>query len=234
MNITMTREEIRDLLNVSESAIKQICKRGKLEERLEMVGYRLSSKEKMGRNIIYELYPIDVDEWMLVQNKHHIRHDKLEDHSNYSYKRIESTSNMSSSRSKFIEDNDLNISGSTAKRWDEILIEEGAMKKDRVIYLKYILSSGEVYEISSDDYREFWKNNYEYTYQMANNERRYSNGSISEDVYENNKDMFKAALWSREDCMVVKYTSYSEAENTKRILGLIRNRGTTSKPYSII
>lgn len=234
MNITMTREEIRELLGVNEQAMKQICKRNTLEQRLELKGYKLISKEKIGRNVIYEVEPYSANEWFVIQSKYHIRKDKLEDHSAYSSKRIETSDSMKLSRNRFIKDNELNVSGSTAKRWDDILVDEGAMQKDRVVYLKYILSEGTVYEITKEEYSDFWKSNYEYMYQMANNERRYENGTLAKDMYESNKDMYKAALWSKEDCMVVRYTSYKEAENTARILNAIRNKGTTSKPYSSI
>lgn len=128
MNVTMTREEIRELLGVNEQALKQICKRNTLEQRLELVGFKLISKEKMGRNVFYQVEEIKIDKWAIIQNKYSIRKEKMEAHTRYCILRLLQFEYLGKNRVDFIRDNALNIPLSTAKRWDDVLVGLGAIQ----------------------------------------------------------------------------------------------------------
>lgn len=117
----MTRDEIRDALGVSEGGLKTIIKRNTLNDRLENVGLQLVNEYKSGRNTIYELNPLKLDYWDMIQNHYNVK--KKIEQTVYTCARLDG--GLGKSRASILKENDINISGNTAKRFDDILENEG-------------------------------------------------------------------------------------------------------------
>ena len=60
------------MLDVTNNNLKYIIKNNKLSHRLELKGYKLEAQYKVGRNTVYELSKIDINEFKVIQNKHKI------------------------------------------------------------------------------------------------------------------------------------------------------------------
>lgn len=221
MNITMTREELRDLLNVKDNGLKSIIKRGKLDERLNEVGYRLLSTEKIGRNTVYELLPTDIDLWTSFQKHYCIK--KRDEHTIYTIARL-SDNGLKQSRSSLLRENDIDISGNTAKRFDEILLEENAMKKDKVCYMLYNTNSNEIKEITRDEYSMFWRDIRECKYMIGHNAARFKRGEISEDTLFGIATMAISNFGRENGEIALKFDTYKEADNAINIIDMIKNK----------
>lgn len=125
MNITMTTDEIVSLLNVSSGTFRNISSKGKVGERLLAIGYELIHQYKDGKFNVYEIRKLDNVTWSEIQAKHNIKDSNKNIHSKYSITRLKS---MDKSRKQVISDSDTNIAYTTAKRYDDILLQEKVMK----------------------------------------------------------------------------------------------------------
>lgn len=126
INATMTSDEICEILNTNKRNLKSIQARGKLEDRLIKAGYRLMKQLKEGRNNIYELEQITDITWNEYQTSRNISDNKKEDHTKYTEYRI--TSGLKEPRTQVISESMSDISSRTAKRYDDILVDSGAIK----------------------------------------------------------------------------------------------------------
>ena len=216
MLITMTREELRDMLQLTENGIKTLVRRGKLDEKLRISGYKLENTYKIGRNTIYELSIIDTNEWMEIQNKYNIK--KKNEHNKYSKARIE---NGNSSRSKLIKDNNIHISGKTAKRYDTILCKEDIMEHDKEVYYLIDSKTNVMTEITEEEYKDFWHNNMTAKNSIQQINKQLDNKEITgkqADIY---KHKILEKVDNKEGCIAVKYDTYKQATNAIKILELI-------------
>ena len=212
----MTREEIRDLLQVSENTMKAIVKRNKLQERLELNGYKLENTYKEGRSTVYELSAIDKNEWLQIQRKYSIL--KNEEHNKYSAARI---IDGKSSRAKIIKDNDIHISNNTARRYDKILCKEDIMQYDKKVYYLIDNKTNEMTEITKDEYIDFWQNNLTAKNSIDQINKQLDNKEISgkqADIY---KHKILEKVDNKEGCIAIKYDTYKQATNAIKILELI-------------
>lgn len=125
----VTRQELRDLLEVNENTLKSIIKRGTLNERIQRVNYKLISQCKVGRNTIYELEPLEKDLWTHIQDSYNIRQVNRYEHTLYSnFKLLNYDKKMC--LQKIMEQLKLNCSRSTCLSWDNILFEQNILKKN--------------------------------------------------------------------------------------------------------
>ena len=62
MNITFTKSELLELLEINNDRYKYLVKTNQLEEKLTLKGYKIKTKYKKGRNTIFELILIETDE----------------------------------------------------------------------------------------------------------------------------------------------------------------------------
>lgn len=218
MLITMTREELRDMLQLTENTMKAVIRRGKLNDRLELNGYKLENTYKLGRNTVYELSIIDTNEWIAIQNKYHIK--KKNEHSKYSKARIE---NGNSSRSKLIKDNNIHISEHSAREYDLILCKEDIMEYDKEVY--YLINKGtnEMTEITKEEYNDFWYNNMTARNAINQINKQLDNKEITgkqADVY---KHKILEKVDNEEGSIAVKFCTYKQATNAIKILDLINS-----------
>lgn len=218
MNITMMREEVKSLLGVSNDRMKYLIKINKLNNELEVLGYKLITSYRDGRNTIYELEPIEIDEWLQYQSYRNIK--KREEHTEYVENRI--TKGLSSPRRDFVKNLSIDISETTAKRYDDMLLEDEIMVKDRTVFLLFDPELEEFKEITEEEYKQFWASVSECRYQLSHNQFRYSRNEITEKQYDANKFIFMNALGKEEGSVALKFDTYKEYTNTLNTLEQIK------------
>ena len=212
----VTRQELRDLLEVSETALKSIVKRDKLSERIEQINYKLICQCKIGRSMVYELEPLEKDLWSELQKCYKIR--KKDEHTQYTLARLE---NFDKSRSRIIKENKIEITCHTAKRYDDILVNENAMEVDGLVYYMINKNTNEMTKITEEEYKIFWKDNVVVKNALSDIKRRRSKFEISEDFSDYSVYTVMNQIKDN-DSIAIKFTSYKEAENAKHILELIK------------
>ena len=214
----MMREEIKSLLGISNDRMKYLIKRNKLNYELEVVGYKLITSYKDGRNAIYELEPIEADEWLQYQSHRKIK--KKEEHTEYVENRI--TKGLTSPRRDFVKNLNIDISETTAKRYDDMLLEDEIMIKDRTVFLLFDPELEEFKEITEKEYKRFWADVSECRYQLSHNQFRYNRNEITEETYDANKFIFMNALGKEEGVVALKFDTYKEYTNTLNTLERIK------------
>ena len=222
MNITMITSEICDLLGVNKNTLKSIIKRGKLEDRLNVKGYTLVNKYKSGRDNIYELSFIKETSWSVIQLKNNIYKNKEYDNDKFSETRI---NNLKESRSKVIQLSKTGIADETAKRYDDILVKEGVIKKGEEVYYLYNFKTKEYEEkITKEEYKAFWVYNAELKRQIRSLRARRDKYEISNSQY----DILIYSTYEQygnvEKKIAVKFNTYEEMELTQSILKEIKEK----------
>lgn len=226
----MTTDEICSLLNTNKRNLKSITSRGKLEDRLIKVGYRLIKQFKEGRSNVYELEKILDVTWDEYQTSKNISENKKYDHTKYTEYRI--TSGLKESRTQAINMSMSDISNRTAKRYDDILIEDNVIEFDQTVYFIKNTETGEWVQIDKDGYKRFWSNCSEAAYYLNENYRRFKAGEIPRSTYEDTSYAIKDGIANNQGEIALKFNTYKEAENTKRILDMIKNRYTNGNSYN--
>lgn len=216
MIITVTKQELCDMLEVSKKTISNM-KEDKLRERLLGYGYKLIKSYKQGRDKFYELEYIEEITWKVIQNKYSIR-DKIK-HSEYSRARL--TSGLQQSRKGILNDlaeENINVSYNSAMKYDKILIKERIMEHDGEVYYMFNPKTNQFIESTKEEYTMFWVYNKEFKRQITSIKNRRNIYEISESAY----DILISATYKQygfdEECIAIKFNTYREVEITKQIL----------------
>ena len=220
MNITATREEICDMLDVTNNNLKYIIKNNKLGYRLELKGYKLEAQYKVGRNTVYELSKIDINEFKVIQNKHKII--KKKENEIYAKCRLLLEDGMKMSKRQIIRDNNINIDEHTAKRYDDMLIDEMAMKEDKMVYYRKD-QDGKIEEVTFEYYNNYWLEQAEAKKLISHMRKEVIDGKMSMDAYDVMSSNVYSSLEMSKGYVVYKFMSYKEAENTKKICNMLNS-----------
>lgn len=220
MNITATREEICDMLDVTNNNLKYIIKNNKLSHRLELKGYKLEAQYKVGRNTVYELSKIDINEFKVIQNKHKII--KKKENEIYAKCRLLLEDGMKMSKRQIIRDNNINIDEHTAKRYDDMLIDEMAMKEDKMVYYRKD-QEGNIEEVTFEYYNNYWLEQAEAKKLISHMRKEVIDGKMSMDAYDVMSSNVYSSLERSKGYVVYKFMSYKEAENTKKICNMLNS-----------
>lgn len=221
MTITMTSEELAMLLEVAPKTLRNIIAKGNLNDRILAKGFELKTQYKEGRNNVYELNKAITVTWNAIQSKHNIRKSSKEKHDTYSRTRI---MEMDKSRKQVIKDSEVDICYATAKKYDEILLEEKVMEKDKNAYFLVDMKTNEFTPIDEYEYKTFWINNKELSRQLQSNKSRRDNYEISEEAFDYINFKTYEAYGKEEGVIAIKFMTYKQAENTIAILEELRNR----------
>lgn len=213
--ITVSKEELSIILDVTTNTLNTIIKRDTLADRLNKKGYKIVDEYKIGRCKAYDIQHIPITEWERLQDNYRVQ--KKEEHTQYSINRLY---NLKQSRTSILRDNDISISGTTAKRYDDILLNEKAMDKDKHVYFK-ITDNKEWIEIDKQAYSNFWIECKEYNYILSKYKKRLRNKEITENTYNLMVQNVYNSIERFKGYMVVKFYTYKEAENTKKIIDMI-------------
>lgn len=148
----ITTEGICVLLGVK--CIKQIVRRGTLEQRLLEKNVKLVSKEKRGRNTIYNIMNLGPEKtFKELCLQHKIKKiDKFEQHTKNRYFSIKKENDLTTQQhfaNKIEEDR------RTIKKFDDVLLKEKFMVNDGYKY--WVYQNGKVlYETSRESYNQYW------------------------------------------------------------------------------
>lgn len=219
MNVTMTREEVRSLLNVTENTFKSIVKEKKLEKRLKNKGLELVKKYKIGRNVVYELSPTELSYWQKVQSHYNVK--KQCEHDAYTIARL-TNKGLEKSRASIIRDNDIDISGKTAKKFDDILENEGIIVKDKTVYALYNKQTGTFDNITEEEYKSFWKDVSFCKELLYEQRRKLNKKEISQDTYDYRNYVIIDQVGREKGEVAVKFDTYKELQDTKELIDMIK------------
>lgn len=222
MNITFTKSELLELLEINNYGYKYLVKTNQLDYKLSLKGYKLENTFKIGRNVIFELSLIEIDDFEVYQNDRNIRNK--EEHMEYIEERLES--GMMNTRRSVIksvnEKTGITVSESSAMRYDRMLIEDECMVKDGTVYLLFNPKTETFEEITKEGYKSFWRDNKECEYQLSHNHYRYTHNEITESTYENNRYMILNNLGNECGVIAMKFDTYKEYTNSVSMLEMIK------------
>lgn len=225
MNITMTTDEIVSLLNVSSGTFRNISSKGKVGERLLAIGYELIHQYKDGKFNVYEIRKLDNVTWSEIQAKHNIKDSNKNIHSKYSITRLKS---MDKSRKQVISDSDTNIAYTTAKRYDDILLQEKVMKNRQQVYFLINMDTDTMTEISEFEYKTFWIDHKELNRQLKCYKLKREKYEISDDAYDYLVSKAYNSFGKSENEIAIKFMTYQQAENTMKILDELEKSNMSS------
>ena len=231
MNITMSREEVQLMLGANNDRMKYLIRHKKLDAELNKHGYTLVGQYKDGRYTFYDLSKIAVDEWEIYQSIKKIK--KKEEHTEYVEKRL-SPDGLSSPRSKFIRENNIDISETSAMRYDKMMLEEEMMIKDKTVYMLFNPKDQSFKEITKEEYNLFWRDSSECQYHLAHNKLRFKKGLIPESTYESNNFIYLSTLGKEKGSVALKFDTYKEYTNTLNTLDMIKRHKENKKRKHII
>ena len=222
MNITFMKCELLELLGINNDKYKYLVKTNQLEDKLALKGYKIENKYKDGRNVIFELSLIEIDEFEVYQDERNIK--KKEEHMEYVEERL--GSGMRKTRRNVIktvkEKKGISVSESSAKRYDKMLLEDECMAKDGTVYLLFNPKTETFEEITEERYKAYWSNNRECEYQLSHNHFRYVRNEITESTYENNRYIILINLGNERGVVAMKFDTYKEYTNTVSMLEMIK------------
>ena len=215
MNITMTAEELMDLLGVTYGTFRNMSSKGKLGEKLLSKGYELIKQYKEGKFNVYEISKLELNTWKQIQIKHNIKDSNKNAHNKYSITRL---NGMDKSRKQVITDSDTNIAYTTAKRYDDILLNESVMKNRNQVYFLINMDTDTMTEISEYEYKTFWIDHKELKRQLKYYKSKRDKYEISEESYDYLVSKAYSSFSTTENEIAIKFMTYQQAENTMRIL----------------
>ncbi|MGL5647758.1 MAG: hypothetical protein ACRDD8_10195 [Bacteroidales bacterium] len=219
--ICFTREEMCDLLNTNNDGFKYIVKSNKLNSRLQLVGFKFIKNEKIGRNKVYYLTQIPIDEWSVLQNYYKIRDKQKEQHTEYSYEKVV---HPSKSKKKIMKEVNMEYNDTNRKRatkYDKILEAEEAIKRVGYDYLMYNKEADEYTLIEEWEYKDFWDRNkmardLKSKYIMELNKNIISQSQYDRLIYDIEN---KILTFGGE--IAVKVVKYEEFKNQLKIIEMI-------------
>lgn len=210
----MTKDDLCEMLGVKKEGLKSIIKSNKLESRINDsgYGYRYIGSYKNGRNTIYELEHVSPDDiWRQIQNYYKVKdYDK---HTQYTTARID---NLCKPRSTVLDISNIDISYKTAKRYDDILINENMIGEDKMVYVKHNLETKQFIEITEEDYIMFWKDNSVTKNAIGDVYRRKAKGELS-DGMATYSIVELTQTSSVNGWVAYKFMSYKELEDAKKL-----------------
>ncbi len=227
MNITFIRSELCDLLEVNDNALKSIIKRGKLEDRLNAKGYTLVKQYKEGRNTIYELAQKKVSEIMKIIKKYDIR--KSNEFNRWAKCRLLLSNGLTMNRRQIISDCNIAIDDRTAKKFDDILVEEGLLIQKGNIYARKnrnnIGTSGYQWELTTEDYyKNYFAEQGYYTRLLSSYNYKLRNNAISQKEYDSVINNTYNSLEITNRWEVCRYTEYGKTDKAIRFIALMKNK----------
>ena len=207
--IELTRNDLLDILGVTNNNLKAIIKRNQLKQRLKEKGYTYKGKEKHGRSCTYivEKYTMTNDVESLnniCTGLFHTR--KQKEFSNYYLYRL---LNLNTAITKELLSRLVDVNRNTITRWDNLMIDNNIMTKDGFFYVRMTIEDDKpVYELTDKfEYNTFRKN--KMIISKKNQALRdYIDGKIDKVTYDLINDGATASILATENKFVYKVTKY--------------------------
>jgi hypothetical protein len=151
-----SRKQLAELLNTSVDSIKKMNQRNTLDDNLKKQGYKLIGKTKQGRNILYELEKVSVDNQVLYNIGTYVFN--VNDPIKFNKYFIERTSNIDIPITQEEIGGKVNVSAMTIHNWDNKLKEKEIICNDGFFYMKKNQKTNETFQISKEEFNMYWKN----------------------------------------------------------------------------
>lgn len=177
--LTLSTNEISELLGLKPSTFKKIKALGELEGRLKNIGFTLQREYKQGRNIIYEIALINYSMTLgeVYRDIFNVKHPSFGDY----YQTRTSTAHEINSAEEIISKNDIakkcGCKRQTISEWDDKLIDLGIMESNGYVYVRVYECSAEL--TTHEDYKNYQANLLAYKDNHRNAVRDYAKGNIS-------------------------------------------------------
>lgn len=207
MLVTFVRSELRDLLNVSEAALKKILRERRLNDRLNKIGYSLANEYKDGRDKIYELEVYGINEYEKIQNKYNII--KKKENVDFAYKRL--NDGLCKTRKEIVDHMDNKVDECTAARWDDILVKENIIEKDRSVYIRRD-KDGNTEEVTKEYYDTYWKEQYAYKKTISCLKAKVRKQEMTQEEFSMMTHCIYNDLERTKGYIVWRFSSYKTAE----------------------
>lgn len=218
------------LLEINNDRMRYLIKNKKLEEELEIFGYKLVETKKEGRNSVFIIEPTELDLWLQYQAYRNIK--KKEEHKIYVENRL-TEKGFNSPRKSFvnnlIEETKIDISVSTARRYDVMMLEDEIMQKDEKMYLMFYPETNLFETITQEEYGEFWRECGEFKKQLGINKLRYNKRLISEKTYDSNNAIIHHLMSKNINRIAIQYDTYKEFTYTQRIIDAIKTHDSKQR-----
>lgn len=163
------KKDLGKLLNISLNAVKCLEKRNKLENRLNLIGYKLLSKDKEGNKNYYTIEK--TKDYDFITREYGVK--KTDNFISYFHKRTSEKPQTAESLAA-----ESKVSKKTVSKWDNKLQDKKILSKDGFYYFKVDKETQELSEISEEEYKSFWKNK-AYLSAFKKLQERYLKGEIS-------------------------------------------------------
>lgn len=151
-----TRKELAELLNTTKDNIKKMDKRKTLENNLKKHGYKLINKTKENKKVFYEVEESSELEKTLCNIATYVFN--VNDPIKFNKYFIERTNNTNIPVTLYDISCKVNVSTMTIHNWDNKLKEKEIICNDGFFYMKHDLTTGESYQVSKEEYNNYWKN----------------------------------------------------------------------------
>lgn len=158
--LKLSKSELLLKLNIGGSGLKKIEKNNKLNERLQLLGYKFIDKQKEGRQVFYILEQIsEHKETYNNMCKYVYRTNKPEKFGEYFIHRTEGAKNNLILTNKDIAEL-VDVSVNTISNWNKTLINKNIICKDGYYYFAIECKDGEVINRQTDinEYKSYWNN----------------------------------------------------------------------------
>ncbi|NMF04558.1 hypothetical protein ACUH7Y_09555 [Clostridium beijerinckii] len=165
----VSRNELKNILEVNLNALKQIERRKTLDKRLLEKGYKLIRKYIQNNKIVYELQQCKTKQ--IINKTYNVK--KADNFIDYFNIRTKEEPNS-------IEDiaNKANINKNTVIKWDNTLQDKRIISKDGYYYFRLDKDQGQLIQVSQEEYKSFWRNK-AYINAFRKLQDKYIKGEIS-------------------------------------------------------
>ena len=237
--IKVSRDELMQILQVSDSALKQIIKRKCLSDRLFEKGYIFENKIKEGRKSYFILKKYAEDKELLNNIIVNLFNTKEEEKFiNYYFYRLFNIRHRKPV-SKELLSQKVNVNRKTITKWDDKMLEHKIISKDGYFYisLKLDKEGNKTYNLTDRfEYNAYVKNS-KFVKKRKDAMIKWKNNEIDDDTFKIIYDGTTLEALAIEGKFVYKISKYQiekDSELGKQILRLIVNTYKTNKYDYII
>lgn len=192
----LNKKELMDILGVNINGLKSIEQRGQLKKRLSDKGYKLISKSKEGRNMMYEVSKKE-DNTELLHNiiQYVFGTTKYKEFISYFLYRI---NNLDKPITQQQVADKVGVGIKTINKWDKLLVEHKILFKEGYWYIRRVEDT----ECITDHWEyESYRRNKVVIARECVIKNRYINGEITEAMY----DMLMDSINNRKSFTDSKY-----------------------------
>ena len=212
MGITMNTKQMSELVGLKENSICVMVKRGTLETKLQKCGWKLLKSYKVGREHFFEVEKLEQTRWEEIQTKYDIRNKHK--HNVFSKERIE---NLDKSCASVIRNCSVDITEKTARRYEQMLVDENIIQFDKEVYVRKNLKTGEMEFVDREVYQRYWFEHWALKYMLKKLEISLLKNEVTLKQYNELRDD-AYCNYGEGDIRMYKYNSYKEVQVTQNIL----------------